>query len=44
MSATTDAEPRVAPFPPELLASGVSQDAFEAFLSSQSCHQARCTG
>ena len=33
MSATTDAEPRAAPFPPELLASGVSEDAFEAFLS-----------
>ena len=33
MSATTDAEPRVAPFPAELLASGVSEDAFEAFLS-----------
>ena len=33
MSATTDAEPRAAPFPPELLASGVSDGAFEAFLS-----------
>ena len=33
MSATTDAEPRVAPFPPELVASGVSEDAFEALLS-----------
>ena len=33
MSATTDAEPRAAPFPAELLASGVSEDAFEAFLS-----------
>jgi nitrite reductase/ring-hydroxylating ferredoxin subunit len=33
MSATTGAEPRAAPFPPDLLASGVSEDAFEAFLS-----------
>ena len=33
MSATTDAEPRVAPFPPELLAPGVAEDAFEAVLS-----------
>ena len=44
MSATTDAEPRAAPFPPELLASGVSEAAFEGSCPSQSCRQARCTG
>ena len=33
MSATTDAEPRAAPFPQELLASGVSEDAFDTLLA-----------
>ena len=32
MTTPTDAEPRVAPFPPDLLASGVPADAFEALL------------